>query len=437
MRIHPLTRDINKCFFIAAVALIGASTEAHAADCPEDARLPVSGTITKIAQDHEETAVFFDGDGGVSPCGFTSIYVQRDRVPANCIAGQHVQATGRVTWGFAAFTLVAKSITSSSPQGAREAKPAAGILPAAVVPKVGESFRDCANCPEMVVVPAGSFVMGSPKDEPERNNAPRSVRVWQDLLKDPNRDDRDEGPLHGITIKRSFAAGKYAVTRDEFEAFVTSTRRKIDGDCFLRTGDILERNSARSWRSPGFAQTGSHPAVCVSWNDAKAYTAWLSKKTGKTYRLLSEAEREYVARAGTATPFWWGSSITPDQANYNGNAVYKGGGEKGEYRKKTVPVKTFQPNPWGFYQVHGNVGEWVEDCWNDNYRGAPTDGSARKTAPADSSAIRAGVCDQRVIRGGSWGADPRDLRAAYRCSTLSAGDRDNDVGFRLARILNP
>ncbi len=127
----------------------------------------------------------------------------------------------------------------------------------------------------------------------------------------------------------------------------------------------------------------------MNWDQAKDYIDWLAKKTGKEYRLLSEAEREYVARAGSTTPFWWGRSITPALANYNGSAEpYQGGGSKGEYQKKTLPVKSFKPNPWGLYQVHGNVWEWAEDCWNDNYNGAPDDGSVRTT----------GDCSKRVLR---------------------------------------
>ena len=127
------------------------------------------------------------------------------------------------------------------------------------------------------------------------------------------------------------------------------------------------------------------------------------EKDGAAYRLLSEAEREYDARAETKTPFWWGPSITPDQANYDGNFSYAGG-SKGEYRGKTVPVKSFEPNPWGLYQVHGNVLEWVEDCWNDSYKGAPADGSPFTTGGGDG----------RVLRGGSWLYLPRFLRAAFR-----------------------
>ena len=131
--------------------------------------------------------------------------------------------------------------------------------------------------------------------------------------------------------------------------------------------------------------------VCVNWNDAKAYVAWLSKTTGKTYRLLSEAEREYVARAGTTTPFWWGATISTSQANYDGNYTYAGG-SKGEWRKATVAVDSFAANPWGLYNVHGNVWEWTEDCWNEKNAGNPGNGSARTN----------GDCGCRVLRGGSW-----------------------------------
>ena len=208
-----------------------------------------------------------------------------------------------------------------------------------IKPGSGESFQDCANCPEMVVVPAGSFVMGSPESEPERTSY--------------------EGPQHRVTITKPFAVGKFAVTFAEWDACVAG------GGC---GGHIPDD---RGWGR------GGRPVIYVSWDNAKAYLKWLSKKTGKEYRLLSEAEREYAARAGTQTPFWWGSWITPDQANYAGDEEpYQGGGQKGEDRQKTQPVKSFQPNPWGLYQVHGNVGEWVEDCWNETYNGAPTDGSA-------------------------------------------------------------
>jgi formylglycine-generating enzyme required for sulfatase activity len=254
-----------------------------------------------------------------------------------------------------------------------------------------EGFRDCPNCPEMVVVPSGSFKMGSPEDEPERSVG--------------------EGPQHKVTIKQPFAVGKYSVTFAEWDACVA------DGGCGGYKPD--DQGWGRDDR----------PVIKVNWYEAKVYAAWLSKKTGRTYRLLSEAEREYVARAGTTTPFWWGSSIAPGQANYNGNTdVYKGGGQKGEYRQMTVPVKSFQANPWGLYQVHGNVLEWTEDCIDDGDgdNGAPADGSAR---------IRWYVfCDLHVVRGGSWFYNPRLLRSASRYRSATGG-RDSTIGFRLARTL--
>jgi len=163
--------------------------------------------------------------------------------------------------------------------------------------------------------------------------------------------------------------------------------------------------------------------VCVSWQDATAFIGWLSGKTGKTYRLLTEAEWEYVARAGTTTPFWWGSAISTSQANYDGSKTY-GSGPKGEYRGKTVPVDSFAANPWGLYNVHGNVWEWVQDCWLENYNGAPSNAAARTI----------GDCSHHVVRGGSWYSEPANVRSALRFKD-STVDRYDDVGFRLARAL--
>jgi formylglycine-generating enzyme required for sulfatase activity len=282
--------------------------------------------------------------------------------------------------------------------------PPAVIDPALKVrPGSGEGFRDVAApwCPEMVVVQAGSFTMGSPDSEEGR---------WS-----------DEGPQVKVTIAKPFTVGRFAITRGEFSAFINETRHDMSGGAYVWSGKEWKHDAKKSWRDPGFAQDDSHPVVCVNWDDAKAYAKWLSQKTGKEYRLLSEAEWEYACRAGTQTPFWWGSSILAEQANYNGNDTY-GGGKKGEFRQKTVPVKSFQPNPWGLYQVHGNVWEWCEDCWNENHHNAPSDGSPRTT----------GDCSRRVLRGGSWDSDPAYLRSAIR-NTLPADSRDSNGGFRLAR----
>jgi formylglycine-generating enzyme required for sulfatase activity len=252
-----------------------------------------------------------------------------------------------------------------------------------------EQFKDCPTCPEMVVVPAGTFTMGSPADEPQRYNEEAQVRV---------------------SISEPFAVGRFAVTFDEWDA------------CFTDGGCNGYKPHDRGWGR------GKQPVINVNWDDAKAYTAWLSRKTGKAYRLLSEAEREYATRAGSTTPFWWGSSITTEQANYDGSAdPYKGGGSKGEYRQRTVPVDSFEPNPWGLYQVHGNVYDWTEDCWNESNTGNPGNGSARTASD----------CSKRVLRGGFWGYIPRNLRSAYRFWGSRSGIRYDFLGFRLARTLHP
>jgi formylglycine-generating enzyme required for sulfatase activity len=254
-----------------------------------------------------------------------------------------------------------------------------------VKPGSGESFRDCDVCPEMVVVPAGSFTMGSPPTEKKRFDG--------------------EGPQHRVTFPRAFAVGKFEVTFDEWDACVDA------GGCRHRPGD-------EGWGR------GRRPVINVSWDDiTKEYLPWLSGKTGKTYRLLTEAEWEYAARAGTITPFSTGRTITTAQANFHSDYTY-GGGAKGIYRGKTVEVGSFQPNAFGLYDLHGNVWEWVQDCWNDSYRGAPTDGSVWRT----------GDCSRRVLRGGSWGLFPWYLRSALRY-VFSTVFRYYDFGFRVGRTL--
>jgi formylglycine-generating enzyme required for sulfatase activity len=262
-----------------------------------------------------------------------------------------------------------------------------------VKPGSGQSFRDpladgrpCPQCPEMVVVPAGKFTMGSPAKE-EGRTAESEAQV-------------------PVTISLPFVVGKFAVTFDQWDACVA------DGGCTYRPHD-------EGWGR------ANRPVINVNWADANTYAEWLSRKTGKVYRLLSEAEWEYVARAGTTTPFWWGPSITTELANHNGNLTY-GRGLRGEYRGRTVPVDTFEPNPWGLFNVHGNVQEWTADCWNPSNQGNPGDGSARST----------GDCRERVIRGGSWYVAPQYLRAAFRI-WVNSNSQYNTLGFRMARTLNP
>ena len=258
--------------------------------------------------------------------------------------------------------------------------------------RAGEVFRDCAECPQMVVVPAGSFLMGSPESKEER--------------------DDDEGPQHQVTIREPFAVGAYEVTVAEYREFVSAAGRDGGTGCAIFAGG--EVNFERSWRNPGFEQTGRDPVVCVSWEDAQAYARWLSGKTGEEYRLLSEAEWEYAARAGTTTRYSFGGEITPSDANYGLNIV------------KTQPVGSYRANGYGLYDMHGNAWEWVRDCWNESYAGAPNNGGAWER----------GDCSHRVLRGGSWVGFSRNLRSAYRL-WIQTGYRNGDVGFRVARTLTP
>jgi formylglycine-generating enzyme required for sulfatase activity len=219
----------------------------------------------------------------------------------------------------------------------------------------------------MVVIPAGQFVMGSPPTEPGRSDA--------------------EDPQHEVHIAKPFALGVYAVTFDDYDRFCDSNKSNKPDD--------------RGWGR------GNRPVIAVTWEEARAYCAWLSEQTGRRYRLPSEAEWEYACRAGTDTPFHFGPRITTDQANFDGNYTYNGSA-KGEYREKTVPVGSFPPNAFGLYNMHGNVWEWCQDAWHGNYNGAPMDGSAWE----------AGGAVARVVRGGSWDYGPVGARSACRHSDL-------------------
>ena len=287
-----------------------------------------------------------------------------------------------------------------------------------LAPKPGKAFKDCPDCPELVIIPAGSFVMGS--------NAAEQALAKAGGLKD--KQISRESPQRRVSVP-NFAAGRYAVTKGEFAAFVRAKGYQTEAErgdgCFGWTGSKVERDPKFNWRNAGFSQADDHPVVCVSWNDAQAYIGWINQSSGKTYRLLSEAEREYAARAGSTSAFWWGDSISADQANYNGTATSYNGSPQGTYRKATVPASSFRPNPFGLYNVHGNVLEWVEDCIHDNYNGAPTDGSAWTTNCTNNG---------RVLRGGSWYLYPAYLRSANRLRN-SPDVRYYGTGFRLARTL--
>ena len=262
-------------------------------------------------------------------------------------------------------------------------------------------FRDtCTGCPEMVVVPAGTFTMGSPASEEGRN--------------------ANEGPEHTVRVG-SFALGRYEVTRGEYAAFATATGRSAGNVCYGST----DWRGAVSWSDPGFAQTASHPVVCVDWEDARAYAAWLSRRTGASYRLPSESEWEYAARGGTRTSRYWGASSSGQCGHANGDDRRRFSAVCDDGHVFTSPVGTFAANRFGLSDMLGNVWEWVADCWHDDYVGAPTDGSAW----GGSSGCR------RVLRGGSWRSNPRDLRSAGRREDSSANPVDY-IGFRVARTLD-
>ena len=302
-----------------------------------------------------------------------------------------------------------------------EVKVAVGVLPepeSKPVRKVwtpGDVFWDCEGCPEMVVVPAGSFRMGSPGNEKGR--------------------DKSEGPTRRVRIPEALAVGRYEVTVEEYRAFVGETGRGMPGGCgAYDTGKKWEHRPDGSWEDPGFGQTSWDPVVCVNWNDAKAYAGWLSGKTGKAYRLLSEAEWEYAARAGTMTSWYWGNSASGQCSYANGaDEVFKsryGWAESSgcfDGQMHTAPVGRYSENGFGLHDMMGNVWEWVEDCWHENYDGAPEDGGAWVTG---------GDCSRRVVRGGSFYLPPRYTRSAGRYRYLP-GHRSSYNGFRIARTLTP
>ena len=246
-------------------------------------------------------------------------------------------------------------------------------------------LRDCDECPELVVVPAGEFLMGSADSERGRVS--------------------EEGPVHRVTIGEPFAVGAYEVTFEEW------------GACARGGGCGEYRPHDEGWGR------GRRPVINVSWENARSYLGWLSRKTGEGYRLLSESEWEYVARAGTRTPFHFGKTISTRRANYDGRYTY-GPGRIGPFRQKTMPVGSFSPNGFGLHDVHGNVREWVQDCRNRSYEWAPADGSAWEM----------GGCTYRVVRGGSWQNQPSFLRSAFR-SHFHAEFRRSVIGFRVARAL--
>ncbi len=247
----------------------------------------------------------------------------------------------------------------------------------------GDVFRDCANCPDMAALPAGGFQMGARPGEIGAKPA--------------------ESPMREITFANGFALSSHEVTYAEWDACVA------DGGCAYKAPD-------HGWGRD------KRPVVSVSYEDALSYVAWLSEKTGQSYRLPTEAEWEYAARAGSTAPFATGSTVRAGQANYNGQYPYSG--EKETYRARTVPVASFAPNAFGLYDMHGNAWEWTADCWTESHAGAPSDGSA----------VATGDCTKHVLKGGAWNTGGWRLRSAHRIAKPSTA-REFDNGFRVARDL--
>ncbi len=309
-------------------------------------------------------------------------------------------------WGGAAVLLIALLawfVVHRSPV------PKVAIAPVVAVERAGATLHDCPTCPAVTVLPAGRFVQGS-----IAANAPAY-----------------EKPLHTVVIAHPLALSTSAVTVDEFRAFVEATGRDMQG-CDIYDGQWRVRADG-SWQNPGFVQTGSHPVTCISWNDAKAYAAWLSAKTGQRYRLPSAAEWEYGARAGATAVQPW-SADGSDACEYanvaDASAAHRYPGWSvfacNDGFIQTSPVGSFKANSYGLNDMLGNVFQWTEDCWQPNYQDAPTDGSARVD----------GNCAERELRGGSWFSDPAYVRSSYR-NHFAADYRTSSVGIRLARDLEP
>jgi len=277
--------------------------------------------------------------------------------------------------------------------------------------KAARIFSDCPGCPKMVVIPGGNFIMGSPVAEIGR-------RV-------------DGDPVHQVTIA-SFALGKTEITRGQFSEFVKATGYLAGNKCWTIDDGKYEDRSG-NWGRVGYMQDNNHPVVCINWNDARAYTKWLSLKTGKMYRLPTEAEWEYAARGKTTSARYWGNSPAAactyaNTADLTAKELIRASAAWKVHKCKdgfayTAPVASFKANAFGLNDMLGNVWEWVEDSYHKNYLGAPVDGSAWLNEDKN-----------HVLRGGSWYDAPRYVRSAGRDKAAATRRYDN-IGFRVARML--
>jgi formylglycine-generating enzyme len=277
----------------------------------------------------------------------------------------------------------------------------------------GTVFRDCVDCPEVVVIPPGNFTVDSPESEVARINSAEPPRPVEKL--------------------RAIGVGRYEVTRAQFARFVQETGHSTTGGCFAWNGNKYLQDASKNWRNPGFAQTDNDPVVCVNWNDAKAYADWLTRKAGKAYRLPTEAEWEYAARGGSSDSRPWSDDTNracryanvadaTTKRDVPGTAASWRFHDCNDHYAYTAPAGSYPPNAFGLYDTLGNAWEWTDDCVDQESAGPPSD---------DPNGPR-GKCTQRVLRGGSWVDSPDFVRYDFRFF-ISPGDRDFYAGFRVVR----
>jgi formylglycine-generating enzyme required for sulfatase activity len=319
-------------------------------------------------------------------------------------------------WGIASLHAYKK--VRQAQHDERDAAVQAALIQSAAAQAATTAFRDCSDCPVMVVVPAGHFVMGAaPTTQYEEN----------------------EAPPHVVTIAKPFAVSRFVVTNDEYAVFWK--QRTDPGIHYLFGCHFFEVRKVKG-------DDRSEPAICVSWADAVGYAAWLSAKTSKKYRLLSEAEWEYAARGGTTTPYFWGTR--PERACTYANVADESAKPVYKAMEHTVacndgfpgfaPVGRFRPNQFGLYDMIGNVWQWVADCYNDSYVGAPNDGNPWMSVgrseyhynPSTREWAPPAQCEVGIIRGGSWRGIP--LAVSTRIQSQLAF-HEPDVGFRVARSI--
>jgi len=300
-----------------------------------------------------------------------------------------------------------------------------GMAATTSAPARPKAFRDCPDCPQMVRLPAGSFMMGTPAEAEIRSGMPKPQAGKAE-------------PVHKVTFARGFAMATTPVTVAQFRAFIDATGYRAADSCTSQhkyDGHFIYENApGLSWQSPGFSQGDNYPVVCVSAEDGEAYAAWLSKKTGHAYALPNEAQYEYAARAGTTTAYFWGEERDARACEYSNqpdldqaDALKAPAGPEYRFQCRdgfafTSPVGHYKPNPWGLYDMLGNIWEWTADCWNDTYKDAPADGSTRLT----------GDCDARSSRGGSYGNAVFSTYVAVR-APRHASYVGHSWGFRVVR----